>query len=87
MSRQNSHPHLKSFCFAVARQVVGFGNTAYHASETLRFARLPFVDREICKREVEDKLAIYTLLPDKFCVGSVNGALLYSVMTLAESAC
>ncbi|XP_034255654.1 uncharacterized protein LOC117653824 [Thrips palmi] len=52
--------------------VVGFGNTAYEASETLRFAKLPFVRADDCKKLVDDQLAIFNLLPDKYCVGFVN---------------
>ncbi|XP_034232819.1 uncharacterized protein LOC117640424 [Thrips palmi] len=52
--------------------VVGFGDNALAASETLRFARLPFLRREDCQKLVIDKLAIFNLLPDKYCVGFLN---------------
>ncbi|XP_052121866.1 uncharacterized protein LOC113217967 [Frankliniella occidentalis] len=52
--------------------VVGFGYTADVASDELRFAKLPFIRGEECRKQVTDKLAIFSHLPDKFCVGFVN---------------
>ncbi|KAJ1531382.1 hypothetical protein ONE63_000063 [Megalurothrips usitatus] len=52
--------------------VIGFGDLPERPSEELRFARLPFVRGDVCKKKVVDSLAVFTLIPDKFCVGFVN---------------
>ncbi|XP_034248420.1 uncharacterized protein LOC117649629 [Thrips palmi] len=52
--------------------VVGFGDTAERAHDSLRFALLPFIKSAECKRHVTDSLAVYNKLPDKFCIGFVN---------------
>ncbi len=56
----------------VSSQIVGFGYSADVASEELRFAKLPFIRGDECRRHVTDNLAIFTHLPDKFCVGFIN---------------
>lgn len=55
------------------KQVVGFGGQRNIPVESLQFSKLPFVDLEYCKKNVPDKLLVYTLLTDKFCVGVGNG--------------
>ncbi|XP_034246691.1 polyserase-2-like [Thrips palmi] len=52
--------------------VVGFGGSGN--LEALQFSRLPFIDLEVCKGQVPDRLLVYTALKDKFCVGVSNGS-------------
>ncbi|KAJ1519759.1 hypothetical protein ONE63_005015 [Megalurothrips usitatus] len=52
--------------------VIGFGGLSESPSEELKFARLPFVHADTCRKHVNNKLAVFSVLPDKFCVGSVN---------------
>lgn len=52
--------------------VVGFGGRPGQPSDKLQSARLPFVQRDECRKRVTDKLAVYSDLEDKFCVGFVN---------------
>ncbi|KAJ1522497.1 hypothetical protein ONE63_001687 [Megalurothrips usitatus] len=53
--------------------VVGYGSQPERPSDDLRFAMLPYVDKEICRKAVPDALAIFNDQPDKFCVGAVDG--------------
>lgn len=57
--------------------MVGFGDLGGRVgsalpSEDLKVARLPFVRAEACRRKINNKLAIFNVLPDKFCVGFLN---------------
>ncbi|XP_034247547.1 uncharacterized protein LOC117649170 isoform X2 [Thrips palmi] len=51
--------------------VVGFGQTLLR-SENLCYARLPYMEREVCQQLVGKSFEIYNTMPDKFCVGYVN---------------
>ena len=64
--------HSVPYEYDIPAQVVGFGNSAYTPSDVLTFSRMPFVRSDECKKNVTDQLAIFSFIPDKYCVGVTN---------------
>ncbi|KAJ1519726.1 hypothetical protein ONE63_004984 [Megalurothrips usitatus] len=56
------------------QDVVGWGGDRDKPREALQYAKLPFVEEAACKKNVTEKFVVYTVLEDKFCVGTANGA-------------